>query len=289
MVRKKSSGDQKKKLILGALLLLMAGVLVYQVFIKDPTPRRRTANNNASSATTPSRPVPVSQPTGQQAPASTPQPLSPDDPNALLADTTPLNLALLTQEPGSAKVSERGNIFAYYVPPPPKPVPPPPPPPITLQGAQPANAVAGTPHPFTLNVRGVGYPEDARIYFDGRPKETKRVNANTLSAEITPQDYSSPRSISIEVKSQSDPTNLYSTRVTFVVQAAPEPPFKYVGRIGKLGVFEMSGTKELTRLGEGDTIQSVWRIESITDTSVEIIHTKYEIKKSLRLPEKRSD
>lgn len=288
MVRKKSSADQKKKIILGALLLLMASVLVYQVFIKDPTPRRRTANNNAPSATTPSRPVPVSQPSGQT-PASTPQPLAPDDPQALLADTTPLNLALLTQEPGNAKVSERGNVFAYYVEPI-KPIPPPPPPPpITLQGAQPANAVAGTPHPFTLTVRGAGYPEDARIFFDGRPKETKRVNANTLSTEITPQDYSSPRSITIEVKSQSDPVKLYSTRVTFVVQAAPEPPFKYVGRIGKLGVFEMSGTKELTRLGEGDTIQSVWRIESITDTSVEVIHTKYEIKKSLRLPEKRSD
>lgn len=283
-----AASEKRKKIILGVLMLGLAGVVVYQLFLKGPAPRSRTSAQNSNRAT------PEAQPrTVVQASAPAPQRSIRDEQEALLqqqlADTSPLNLAILKGGSGNATVGPRGNIFDYFKPPPPPPRKPDPPPPISLQMVQPQSAVAGTPRPLTMNVRGSGYPEDAVIIFDGRPFETTRVNASTLTTEIPPQAYSSPRSMVVEVKSKSDPATIFSNTATFVVQAAPEPPFKYIGRIGKLGIFELTGTREVTRLGQGDTIQGVWRIEAITDAAVEVIHTQYEIKKRLNMAEKRDD
>ena len=267
------------------LFALMAVVAVYQFFLKAPAPRTRSAAQNSN------RPAPgINQPSAPS-PSPTPERPAPADPEAVLeqqlADLTPLNIALLYDGSDSAAVGPRGNIFAYYVPPPKPPPPPPPPPPITLRSLQPQSVVAGTPRAFTLSVIGTSFPEDARIIIDGRPRETRLVNQATLSTEVEPQEYSSARSLSVEVKSQSDPATQYSNSATFVIQPSPDPPFKYVGRIGKLAVLEMSGTKELTRIGQGETVRGVWRIESISDAEVEVIHTQYEIKKKLPLPGKK--
>ncbi|MCI0490762.1 MAG: hypothetical protein L0229_29560 [Blastocatellia bacterium] len=278
----KASSEKTKKIVLGALFALMAVVAVYQFFLKTPAPRSRSAAQNSN------RPAASGQP-----PARSPAPdrSAPADQEKLLdqqlAESVPLDLAMLKGEPGSASVGPRGNIFAYYVPPPKPPPPPPPPPPIAVRALQPQSVVAGTPRTFTLTVIGTAFPDDAQIIIDGRPRETKRVNQASLSTEVQPQEYSSARSLSVEVKSQSDPGKYYSNSASFVIQQSPDPPFKYVGRIGKLALLEMSGTKELTRLGQGDTVRGVWRIESISDGELEVIHTQYEIKKKLPLPSKK--
>jgi hypothetical protein len=196
---------------------------------------------------------------------------------------TPLATVAAASTNGNVEVKR--NIFAYYVPPPPPPEKPPPPPPIGLRFVQPQSAVAGTPKSFKLTVTGEAFPPDAQILWGGRVKSTQRVSDRQLTTDISPGDYGSNGSINIEVKSASDPVKLYSNPIQFVIQAAPEPPFKFVGLIGDLGVFEVTqgGFKEHIRLRRGQMIDGVWRIDSISEVAVEVTDTRYDIKKKLPL------
>jgi hypothetical protein len=281
---KSSSSEKRKKLILAVVGCLFVLILVYQLFFGGPAPRpaKKTANSNSAVATTspgPSNPVP-------QAPKGGAARESERLMEIQLADLTPLDFSRAYQS-GSAAVSpERGSIFAYYVEPPKPPPPPPPPPPIGLQSVQPSFAVAGTPRNITLTISGSKIPADAQVYMDGGPRPTKRVNENQLSIELQASEYASPRSINIEVKSQSDPTHNNSNTIQFTSQPAPAPQFRYIARLGENAVFELNATKEIKRLRRGDLIQGVWRIDSISDTGVELTHTQYEIKSRVPLQEK---
>lgn len=211
---------------------------------------------------------------------------------ALLADTTPLNLRLASSGGGSSAPGSRGNIFAYYVEPPKPPPPPPPPPPIQLVSIQPQSAVAGTPRPVTLTVRGNKIPADAQILIDGSPRPTNRVSENQLSTEISASDYSSARGLTIEVRSKSDPAQNSNT-IQFVVQPAPEPQFIFKGRLGTLGqpqfnyaVVEVNSTKEVKRVKVGDTIMGIWRVDAITAEGIEVTLTQYGITRRVQLQDR---
>ncbi|MFY9557250.1 MAG: hypothetical protein WAV47_21275 [Blastocatellia bacterium] len=210
----------------------------------------------------------------------------------LLSDTTPLNLSTISYGGGSDKPGPRGNIFGFYVEPPKPPPPPPPPPPIQLTLLQPQSAVAGTPRAFTLTVSGNKIPADAQILFDGSPRVTKRVSETQLSTEVAAGDYAFARNINVEVKSKSDAAN-NSNPISFVVQAPPEPPFVYKGRLGPLNqpqynyaVFELQATKEIKRAKVGETINGVWRVDAISADAVEVTLTQYDIKRRLPLQDK---
>jgi IPT/TIG domain len=287
---KRGSSEKRKKIILAVAGALFVFVLVYQFFLNPPArPTRKTGNANARVASgLPSTP---SAPSNSSPKPLAPKPGSIAEQEALLqqqlADLTPLNLSLISSKGAGTKIGERGNIFAYYVKPPEPPPPPPPPPPIALQSVAPQNVVAGTPRKVTVTVTGQKIPADPQIFFDGRPKETKRLNESQLTTVLEPGEYSSQRSINVEVKSQSDPVKINSNSISFVVQPAPEPQFRYVGRIGEFAVFETSpGAKEFKRLTRGAVVQGVWRIDSITDTGVEVTHTQYEIKRRVPLQDK---
>ncbi|HEX8184459.1 MAG TPA: IPT/TIG domain-containing protein, partial [Blastocatellia bacterium] len=281
---KRGSSEKNKKIILAAAGLLFVFVLVYQFFISPPArPTRKPRNGNAPVET--ARPSPttaaVTQPAKQQ---QAPKPGSVAEQEALLqqqlSDLTPLNLSLISSGGANTKIGERGNIFAYYVPPPPPPVKPPDPPPITLQAVTPASAVAGTPRPVTVTITGQKLPEDPVIFFDGRAKATKRINESQLTTVMEPADYSSARTINVEVKSQSDPVKNNSNTISITISPAPEPQFRYVGRLSEYALIEISaGNKEYKRLARGGIIQGIWRIDSITDTGIEVTHTQYEIKR----------
>jgi hypothetical protein len=138
-----------------------------------------------------------------------------------------------------------------------------------------------------VTVTGQKLPADPVIYFDGRAKATKRLNESQLTTVLEPGEYSSARSINIDVKSQSDPVKFYSNPISFTSQPAPEPQFRYIARLGEFAVFEISAAnKEYKRLTRGGIVQGVWRIDSITDTGVEVTHTQYEIKRRVPLQEK---
>ncbi|HJQ26595.1 MAG TPA: hypothetical protein VKA60_21950 [Blastocatellia bacterium] len=265
---------------------LFVFVLVYNLFLSPPSrPTRRPNNSNAPAAQTQTATT-ATQP-GAARPA--PQPKATGQPeeivNLLMQDLTPLDLRH-TKTINSVELDkERGPVFAYYIPPPPKPEPPPPPPPITLTGVTPASAVAGTPRKITLTVTASNVPADAQMLFDGGVRPSRRLNEHQIATDLEPSDYASPRPISITIRSASDP-KMFSTQTSFTIQPAPEPQFRYIGRLGEQALLEMTGTREIKRLGRGDTILNQWRIDAITDQGVDVTLTQYDIKRRVPLTEK---
>jgi hypothetical protein len=134
-----------------------------------------------------------------------------------------------------------------------------------------------------MTVTGKGFPADANIIIDGRVRQTKRVNETTLTTEIVPADYAAPRNLNVEVRSQSEPAKYWSKGIPFIVQPSPEPPFKYIGRIGDQAVLEVQGSREITRAKRGDVVQGVWIIDAISDAALELTHKQYEIKKHMQM------
>ena len=286
MATKGSKKRVREKVLLGVLVVVL-GIYVLWNFVFTGSPSKPRTGTAPATATVPSTSKAGAAPAAENKPpsqaASTPQ----ERLQLLLFNQTPLDFHLIaSSKGGDAAVGARGNIFEYHkdpLPPPPIPLPPPP---ITINYLQPQTAIAGTPRPFTLTVVGKPLPADAQIWVNGNPRPTKRVNDSTLSTEIRSTEYSTQTTLAVDVKSQADPIKMVSNHASFVVAAAPDPPFKYIGRIGEIGVLEMNGTKEVTRVVKGGTIQGVWRIESITNDGVDVIHTQYEIRKRVTMQDK---
>ncbi len=288
MAGKKASSDKIKKIALAVLGAAFVLVFVKQLFFSSSPPRPRLSPDAAARQQSAVSGASAAQ---EQTPTrSTGKPRDKETQlQSLMADTSPLDFSLLTASTKASEVSR--NIFDFKPPPlPPEPKPSPPPP-IGIQYLQPQAAVAGTPREFTLMVFGRSFPPDAQIVLGGSPKPTKRVNDSQLSTMMVAAEYASPRSIPVEVKSQSEPSKFYSNQIPLMIQQAPPPPFKFVGRIGDIGVFEMmgaNGQREYLRLRRSDTIQSVWRIDNISDSGVDLTDTRYDIKRRIALEERRS-
>ena len=286
-----SSEKIKQRLLIG-LGAVLAVVVFYRFFLSGPETRpKRPAQTNATTssptvtATAPVASTPKAKPMGAAAQQEAMM-------QALLSDVTPLNLRYASIGEGSSTPGKRDNIFAYYKEPPPPPVPPPPPPPVQLISVQPQTAVAGTPKPVTLVISGNKIPADAQILLDNSPRTTKRLSQTQLSTEISPGDYSMVRGISIQVRSQSKPTE-NSNIIQFMVQAPPEPQFIYKGRLGSLNqtqtnyaVIELNSTKETKRVKVGETIMGIWRVDAILADSIDLTLTQYDIKRRVQLQER---
>jgi hypothetical protein len=267
--------EKRKKIALAVLMGLLAIVVAWQAFFSGPSSRPATSTQPGRTGTTPGTTSTTSSPVQSRSGSQTERDA---EIQRLLSDITPLDFSAVAAANGVAEVKR--NVFAYYVPPPPKPDPPPPPPPIAVRSVQPPAAVAGTPRPFVLTVSGEGFPDDAQIIFGGVIKPTKRVNTGQLSTEITPAEYSGARTISVEVKSQSKPVEFYSNPVSFTAQQAPPPPFKFLGIIADLAVLELTRARnETIRVRKGDKVDGVWRIDSISETGVEVTDTRYDIRR----------
>lgn len=291
MASGKSTSEKVKRTALVGLGALLLFAIVYQLFLSGPAPKPKrplpanTATTGSSTNTNSSSSTPQKKVLGAAAQQEALM-------QALLSDTTPLNLKVLSAGAGKSAPGERQNIFAYWVKPPEPPVPPPPPPPIQLRSLQPSSAVAGTPKPVTLVVTGNKIPADAQILIDGAPKPTKRVNDSQLSAVLAPSDYSSARGMNIKVVSQSNPKE-DSNVLQFVVQAAPEPQFVFRGRLGALNqpasnyaLVEITSTKEIKRVKVGETVLGIWRVDAISADAMEITLVQNDIKRRVPLQDK---
>jgi hypothetical protein len=290
---KGKSLEQVKKIAAIVFAALFVLVFVYQLFFSAPTPRPTLRSSAA-------QPAPEAGPVAASSQASAPAPKRAASPSAqdafvlaLLSDSTPLNVASLSHSPANSSPGARGNIFAYYVKPPEPPPRPPPPPPIVLTGLSPQSAIASAPQKITLTVTGNMIPPDAKVYYDGAPRATRRLGDSQLSIELGPGDYGAPRSYNVEVKSPADPVKMNSNVIQFVAQAPPEPGVVFKARLGLLeqpessyAVFEVQATKEVKRLKRGEILQASWRIDAINADSVDITHTQYEIKRRIMLQEK---
>lgn len=287
---KVSKSEQRKRIFLVALGGIFVFAVVYNLFLSPPSskPARKPSNANAPAATPPAATQQASSSSTPAAPKSTGQP---EEVVALLMqDMTPLDL----HGPGgggSVEIDkERGDIFKFYVPPPKPPDPPPPPPPITLTGVTPASAVAGTPRKVTLTVVGSMIPADAQLFFESSLRtNAKRVDEHRMTVDLEAAEYATPigqpRNITITVKSASDP-KMFSTPINFIIQPAPQPQFRYIGRLGEQALFELTATKEIKRFVRGDLIMGQWRLDAINDQSVELTLVAYDIQKRLALTEK---
>jgi hypothetical protein len=280
------SEKNKKKVAAGAVLVC-GFLIIYQFFLSGgPTPQTNRSGTQSSAAR--QAPTPAVTPTPKSAPVPRPDSGSSKEAalQALLNDTTPLDFT--GQRPVAGAETERGNIFAYFVPTPTPPLPTPPPPPIMLRVVQPSNVVAGTPKTVTLVVVGDHFPADPQIIYGGVPKPTKKAEG-ALTTEIAPADYSFARNVAIEVKSQTKPAESYSNQIAFVIQAAPAIPFRMAGKIGDSVVLEFPGTpnKEYTRFHKGDLVMQFWRIDAIDSSGVDVTDTRYDIKKRVPFEEKR--
>ncbi len=291
MAKRRTSSDQVKRLFLAGLGVVFAAVFVYRLFLSGPpTKPRGTPQQGTATAVAPV-PANATGSGGSKARSMGAAAQQEALMQALLSDTTPLNLRLASSG-ASSTPGARGNIFAYFVPPKEPPPKPPDPPPVQLVSMQPQSAVAGTPRALTLTVSGNRIPADAQIFIDARPRPTKRLSETQLSTEISPGDYSSARSMNVELKSPSNPA-LFSNAIQFVVQQAPEPQFVFKGRLGTLGqpqsnyaVVELNATKEIKRVKVGDTIMGIWRVDAVSADGIDVTLTQYDIKRRVQLQDK---
>lgn len=292
MAKRSSSSEKAKQIFLAVLGVGLVAAVIYQFLVKGPAskPKRnpQPGATTAGSSAPANASAPAALKTRQLGAAAQQEALM----QALLSDTTPLNLKFASSGGVSSPPSNRGNIFGYWVPPPEKVKDAPPPPPIQLISLQPQTAVAGTPRPVTLVVTGNKIPADAQILIDGSPRLTKRVSETQLSTEISPGDYSMARGLTIEVKSKSNPAE-NSNSIQLVVQQAPEPQFIYKGRLGTLNqprynyaVVELNATKEIKRAKVGDTIMGIWRVDAIAADGIEVTLAQYDIKRRVQLQDK---
>ena len=281
-----SKSDKNKAIFLSCLGLVLISVVIYQVFLSNPNPKPTLGNANKSSGSSKGGvPIQSTETADKVASRGGKGNVQEQEFNELVSDITPLAFVSM-HGAQSAAVGQRGNIFEFFKDPPPPPPKEQPPPPITLLGVSPQSATAGTPRPFTLTIYGKNFPADPAVTFDGRVRETKRVNDGALTIEILPADYSAQKTVTIEVKSKSDPVKLYSNQTSFVVSPAPEPPFRFIGIIGDQAVLEVGASKDVMRVRVGDKIQGVWRVDSISVSGLELMQVQFEIKKRVPLQEK---
>ncbi|HEY6330011.1 MAG TPA: hypothetical protein VI756_11790 [Blastocatellia bacterium] len=291
MAKKSVLSEKNKKIVAAAGGAVFLFVVVYEFFLSDsPSPKPRPAAV-ADSSPAPPRPAVTPVPGNGSGPAATAHLTTAQEKDLalqqLLDDTTPLDVAAV-HKVAEGSQTERKNMFETYKAPPPPPPTPAPPPPIAIRAVEPQTAIAGTPKPLTIKVTGAGFTDDSQIVFAGAFRPTHRVSDTVLSTDLSPSDYGAQRSASVEVKSKSDPAKFYSNQIPFIIQPSPNPPFKNVGRIGDLAVFESGdgAAKQYKRLRRGQTIDTVWRIDAITDKGVDVTDTRYDIKKHVPLEEK---
>jgi hypothetical protein len=262
------SKETRNKLVLGALLLALVVAVYLQFFSGSDAP------NPVASAT----PRVTPSPTPQRQTSGTPAPII----------SQPLDLA--SMQGGSQSSGGIGrNIFIYPTPTPPPPptpaptLPTPTPWPIPVYSLNPGGVIART-RDFTLMVFGEKMPQDAQGFVNGRAYPTTFVSATQVKINVPADAIKMPGSLSVMVRSQSDP-NLVSNPTPLNVAAPPEPPYKYIGLISiknaPAAVLASQGNDDdIYNAKKGQVIGGKWKIINITpqkveieDTSIKVSHT----------------
>ncbi len=181
----------------------------------------------------------------------------------------PLPLFALEQA-RSAPAEVGRNIFVYYVPPAPVAPKEPegPPPTIRVTSLSPESVYARTGD-VVLHVRGDRFPEDARIFVNGREQPTERVSPTELKATVGRQWFSAPGKLTILVRNDRGD---FSAPLTLSVLEPPAPEYKYVGRIDDLVFLANGEDRYAVRVGQlvDPRKGNRWRVLTASDTHVMI-------------------
>jgi hypothetical protein len=267
------AGERRKKILAGALVVAFVLVLLWQFGVFTGNEQMATTRTVAAQ--------PYKSPTPKGSP--TPARVKPEDqvvdeplrPEFAFYKNTPLD--------GSGR-----NIFVYPTPTPaptPPPAPPPPtpvPPPITLVGILPGGVIGRTGD-FTLTVTGLKFPQDARIFLDGREIKTSRQDESHLTGQVTADMIRNAGNLGVQVRSASDP-QMYSNQVALNVAEPPPPPYKFVGVIigkqGAIAVLRSQGEDEVINVKKGefaDKKTKRWEVRNITSQRVEFFDTQVKL------------
>ena len=112
MAKRTTSSEKAKQIFLAVLGVAFAAAIVYQFLLKGPSsaPRRNPQTGaNANSAASANASASATPKTRQSGAAAQREALL----QALLADTTPLNLRFTSSIAVSHQIGGRGNIFGY--------------------------------------------------------------------------------------------------------------------------------------------------------------------------------
>lgn len=229
------TSTEKKQIIAAAALGLTALIALYIAFGGSLFGGKSTPATTAKSSPTPRNSTSTSSTTGDRA-------LPTAEDQRFIYETTPVDY-----RPGSNPAPDAGrNIFAFYEPPEPckkdcpTPIPPPiktpvpqtplPTPPIILRSAIPQNVYAGSPG-FKMQLDGVGFSADSKIYFNQAQLPTTFLNDQRLSADISASMIAQEGQKFIEVKTPDG--RLYSNQAFLMVNPPPKPTVQYIGMIAR--------------------------------------------------------
>jgi uncharacterized protein (TIGR03437 family) len=134
---------------------------------------------------------------------------------------------------------------------------------------------------FTLTVFGDKMPQDAQGFINGRAYPTTFVSATQVKINVPADAIKMPGSLSVMVRSQSDP-NLISNSTPLNVAPPPEPPYKYIGLItiknAPAAVLASQGNDDdIYNAKKGQVIGGKWKIINITPQKVEIEDTNIKV------------
>jgi len=266
--RQEKSKETRNRLLLGALLLLLLVVIYFQFFSSGDASKSSSPPPLANTKATPS-------PTPQRQTSGTPAPII----------SEPLDLASIQGGSHSSGGTGR-NIFIYPTPtpPPPTPVPtaaPTPTPwPVPVSSLNPGGVIARTAG-FTLTVFGQKIPQDVQGFVNGSAYPTTFVSDTQVRINVPAEAIRMPGSLSVMVRSQSDP-NLISNPILLNVAAPPEPPYKYIGLITLKNtptavLVSQSSEDDVYNVRKGAVIGGKWKIVNITPQKVEIEDTSIKV------------
>lgn len=227
----KSPSERNKiiaALVIGVLAVLALGNLIFAPF----SGRKTTLNVKLS-------PSPTATASTSKSSVVTSMPRQEEMDQTYLA--TPVSM----QYPPSASDAGR-NIFAFYEPPIPTPYSPTPTPIPTVKPISPTptptppnvlvnymskqSAYAGEKG-FKLDIGGDKFTPETYIYLNGTQLPTNYISPQQLSADIPANFIATPGQITIEVKSAD--SQLFSNKVSFIIQAPPVPQFTYLGIVSR--------------------------------------------------------
>ncbi len=260
-------------IVLGVLAVLMLTYTFGGMFFggkkttvtttKSPTPKKTDSANNAANSEIPAQ----------------------SEVNSIYASSP------VYYNPGSLFAPDAGrNIFAFYEPPVPTPFSPTPTPtptiyipptevptpkaPLDLFTASASNGgvIYAGQNGFQIEVSGDKFTPDSRIVVNGSAIPTTFVNSQRLTGNITSDLIRNAGSLIILVATPDG--KLYSNTVSFTVQAAPQPIFKYIGVTIRKGnnnntATIKEGEKESTvRLN--DEIGGRFKVTSISKNEIKV-------------------
>lgn len=273
---------ERYKTIAAIVLGVIALIVVARWLLGSSTPTANKASTTNSKG--------PKTPTGTRPRTAGHADINAPDPSLVVPEPIPINIIA----PGAPAPTR--NIFAFYVPPTPPAstapvateVAPSPTPPLMLASLSPANVYAQTGE-FTLQVAGDKFTPEARVFVENQELPTKFISAQQLQASVPAAllAYVGARQVIVRTVDGQ----LYSNIATINVEQPPAPPYTFIGvllRQGREVALLKDQKGELLNVQRGDLLNSRFRINSISERTVEFVDTQLKIKHTMPFTDPQS-